>query len=228
MRRLIPIYLMLVLFVGVLPAQQGMGPGPGVKSYGSGSTIFVNDTFTEASDIALTSHTGETGATWTTHPSYASSFNVIGATDRIHPSTDPQAAYASGVPPNANEEACVDVVAVSDVSANIGPCVRVDTSANTMYCARYNSGTSWQLRKGLAGTFSTLATSTNQLISVGNSKRLCVLANGTTISMTVEGTTEGSVTDTDISAAGRTGVRSAGAISSSTGYHLDNFTARGL
>lgn len=227
MKKLFTLLLVLALFTSLAFSQQGMGPGPGVKSYAT-STDFVVDTFTEASDIALTSHTGETGATWTTHPSYTSSFSIDSATDRIFPSTDPQAAYASGVPPNANQEACVDIFVHSNVSANVGPCVRMDTSANTMYCARYNSGTNWQLRKLLTGTATTLATSTNQLISVGASKRVCVLANGTTISMTVEGVSEGSVTDSDISGAGRTGVRAAGSILSSTGYHMDNFNARGL
>jgi len=36
-----------------------------------GSGDFVTDTFTEASDTTLASHTGEVGATWTLHPSYS-------------------------------------------------------------------------------------------------------------------------------------------------------------
>jgi hypothetical protein len=40
-------------------------------SGGTGGGGFVTDTFTEASDTTLASHTGEVGATWTLHPSYS-------------------------------------------------------------------------------------------------------------------------------------------------------------
>lgn len=187
---------------------------------------FVTDTFTEGSDVLLGAHTGELGATWTVHPSYGNVMNLTASLDRIWPTSNPSAFTASGTPPSANYTVCADVFAVTDIAANIGPCGRMDTSANTMYCARYNSGTSWDLRKVLAGTQSTLDTSTSQLISTGTSKRLCLIMNGTTISMTVQGVEEGSVTDTDITAAGKAGVRSSGGASSTTGYHLDNFSAQ--
>lgn len=229
MRKLFSLVI-VVLFAVSLAAQVKIGGGT-IQGGTSNATVstsdFVTDTFTEASDILLGSHTGEVGATWTVHPSYGSTMNVDAATDRIFPTSNPSAFYASGTPPSANYSVCAAVFAHTDVSANIGPCGRMDTSANTMYCARYNSGTSWDLRKVLAGTQSTLTTSTNQLITTGNSKMLCLVMNGTTISMTVEGTTEGGpVTDSDITAAGKAGLRSAGSVTATTGYHLDNFSAR--
>lgn len=190
---------------------------------------FVSDSFTEASDTLLASHTGELGATWTKHGDavYGSIMSVEAATGRISPTSNPSSFYASGTPPSANYRACVDVFAHSNISMNIGPCIRMDTTANTMYCSRYNSGTSWDLRKILAGVQSTLSTSTSNLITLGTSKTLCVHASGTSIWMTVNGATEGSVVvDTDISTAGKAGVRSAGGATTSTGFHLDNFSAR--
>lgn len=229
MRRAL-IYLLFILVLGSTyiwrePAAQDVYRRPIVVS---GAGPFANDTFTEASDTLITSHTGELGATWTKHPDggYGATATIDGATDRLYTVNATTMFYASGTPPSADYPVCVDVFAASNISANAGPCGRVDTTNNTMYCARYNSGTSYELRRILAGAQTTLTSSTNQLISVGASKRLCLVMSGTTISMTVNGTTEGTPTvDTNISAAGSAGVRFSGASTSTTGFHLDNFTA---
>lgn len=236
MRKLYTLILIILLSISLSYSQTKIGgtakvggkTNIGVAIVGGGID-FVTDTFIESgvsSTVTLGSHTGELGATWTFHPSYSASTFIDANTDRVYPAGDPQAYFASGVPPSTTQTVCVEINVLSDVSANIGPCARMDQTANTMYCARYNSGTAYDLRKIIAGTATTLATSTNQLISVGSFKTLCVVTNGTTISMTVNGTSEGSVTDADISSAGRTGFRAAGAVSSSTGYHLDNFHAQ--
>lgn len=228
MKKLIALLALFCVLCLAVPAQDIIIPKRTVAAGGAPSD-FVTDSFTEASDMLLGSHTGELGATWTKHGDavYGSVMNVDAATDRIFPTSNPSAFYASGLPPSANYTVCTDVFAHSNISVNIGPCGRMDTSANTMYCARYNSGTSWDLRKIITGTQSTLSTSTSNLITLGTSKRLCLVMNGSTISMTVDGATEGSpVTDTDISAAGRAGVRSAGGSTTTTGFHLDNFSAQ--
>lgn len=236
MKKLFAWLTLVVLLAFTLTAQVKIGgtgkiggtAKVGVEA-GGGLTDFVADSFTEASDTALASHTGETGATWTVHPSYAAGTTVDAATDRIFATGDPQAYYASGVPPSANYTVCADVFMASALSVNTGPCGRMSTTLNTMYCLRYNE-TAWQLRKLIdgAGTV-TLGSSTNQLITVGNSKRACVVMNGTDISGTVEGVTEiGPITDSAITDAGRAGFRSAGVVTSTTGFHLDNLNARGL
>lgn len=194
-------------------------------------SIFVSDSFTETSDVTVNNHTGETGATWTSHPSYTSNLvTVDAATDRIYPTGDPQCFYASGIPPSADYYVKVDVFAHTNTATNIGPALRIDTSANTMYLVRYRDGIDWQLRKLVTGTASTLGTpSTNQLIGLGAFKTVKLVASGTSLSVYVNDVLEiGPVTDSDISAAGRAGFRSAGGVTSTTGFHLDNLEAGDL
>jgi hypothetical protein len=117
----------------------------------------------------------------------------------------------------------------SVISVNIGPAGRMDTSANTMYAVRLNSGTSWELRKIIAGAQSTIGTSTNQLPGVGQFKTVKLIMNGTSISVEINGVVEiGPVTDSDITAAGKAGFRSSGGVTGTTGFHLDNFEAKTL
>lgn len=226
---LITLLLSSSLLFGQVGKQQQVAISQKITS--GGGVDFVNDTFTESSDMLLAAHTGELGATWTEHPdaTYGDIMNVDAASDRIFPTSNPSAFYASGVPPNANYKVCGVVFAHTNVGVNIAACGRMDTTANTMYCIRYNSGTTWELRKILSGVQSTLTSSTNQLITLGTSKTGCVVMNGTTISMTVEGTTEGTpTTDSDITGAGRAGVRSAGGSTATTGFHLSSITATSL
>jgi hypothetical protein len=209
---------------------QGMGRAEGpVGSYTALATVFVSDTFTEVSDVLLSAHIGELGATWTKNgaATYGAIFNLLAATDRIFPISNPTAFYASGSPPSADYSVQCDIFVASDMSANIGPCIRMDTTADTMYQIRYNSGTTWELRRLVAGVAATIGTSTNQLISVGNSKTVKIVVSGTSLSVYINGVLEiGPVTDANISAAGKAGVRAAGTVTGSTGYHLDNFIAQ--
>lgn len=189
--------------------------------------IFVFDSFTEGSDALLANHTGEIGGTWTAHPSYAPSTTVDAATGRIFPTGDPQAYYASGIPPSADYYVQSPVFCHTVTTTNIGPALRMDTSANTMYQVRYRDGVDWQLRRIVGGGAATLGSTTNQLISAGNSKMARILAVGDQLSVYIDGILEiGPITDaTPITAAGRAGFRSAGVVLASTGFHLDSFEA---
>ena len=195
-----------------------------VKAFGSD---FATDTFTEASDLTLASHTPEVGGTIVSHPdaSYTSTATIDAATDRIFPNGT-AAYYYSASPPSADYYVQADFFAAAITSVNAAICGRMDTTANTMYIIRLNNGTSWELRKIVAGTATTIGSSTNQLPTNGTSKTVKLIMSGTSISVLVNGVTEISVTDSAISAAGKAGVRFAGAASSTTGFHLDNFSAR--
>ena len=195
-----------------------------------GATPFVSDSFTEGSDTALASHTGETGATWTVHPSYSASTTVWAATDRIIPTGSPQCYYASGVPPSADYYVQGSLYVASTIAVNFTIAGRIDTSANNMYIGGYFDGTEWRIRKCIGGGFTTLGTpSTNQLITPGNAKTVKLVMNGTSLSLYVEGVLEvGPVTDSEISAAGRVGFRSSGGVSDTTGFHLENIEAASL
>jgi hypothetical protein len=230
MKRLIPFLLVLALLAASIAAQQGMGPGPGLgKPPGAAGSDFVVDTFTEASDVALASHTGETGATWTVHPSYSAGMTVDSATDRIFP-TGTTAYIASGVPPSANHCAEADYCNRSTVSANIGVTLRMSDTVDTMYIFRLNSGTSWEWVSRITGGNGTIgASGTNSLPTAGGA---CVLVtacvSGTALTVSFDNVHDATMdrTDSSISGTGRVGFRASTGVTSSTGFHLDNFKAR--
>lgn len=196
---------------------------------GGGEVDFVTDTFTEASDISLTSHTGELGATWTQHTSYPAAPNLDADNDQIYPAGDPSAAHASGVPPSADY--CVEgVVKVeSIVSANAAITWRVDTAANTKMIFQLNNGTGWRMRKIVAGTQTTIGAedTTTNIPSVGETRTMRACSVGDAHTAYINGVLLGTVggTDASVTAAGRAGVRFSGPIAETTGYHFQSFRA---
>jgi hypothetical protein len=192
-----------------------------------GPTLFVEDSFTEASDVNLSSHTGELGATWTHHPhaNYAANVNLDAANDRIY-GAGTSAYYASGTPPSADYFIEGDFYHVSTIAVNIAVCGRMHVTDDTMYLARLTDGATWQVRKIVTASATTLGSSTNQIPTVGNFKRGKLVMAGDQISFYVEGVLEiGPITDSAITAAGKVGVRSTNASAASTGIHLDTLTA---
>lgn len=193
-------------------------------------SIFVSDTFTQAgtgeTDLNST-HTGELGATWTDHPhaNYPGPILINADLDRIY-GTGTSLSYASAIPPSADYYVAADFFLASALAVNIAVCGRVDTTDDTLYRARLNGTTAWELHRLSSATSLLLGTSTNQIPSVGTAKRGKLVMEGNQISFYVEGVLEiGPVTNSDITAAGRAAARTAGASSSSTGLHFDNFEA---
>lgn len=234
MRKLTTFLVALVLLTSLAFGQQGgMGPGPGTPKSGGGGgpTDFVTDTFTEGSDGSITAHTGETGASYTINPhgNYSGTqIAVDAATDRIFNVAGTGAVYASGAPPSADYKVCADFWHISTLSVSIAVSGRQDTTDDTMYIGQFLNSTDWRMRKIVGGTQTTLGTnSTNQIPSVGNFKTGCLIMTGDQISFTVNGSIEiGPVTDSAITAAGKAGVRFAGASTASTGLHMDNLSAQ--
>jgi hypothetical protein len=191
-------------------------------------SVFVVDSFTDSSDVGLAAHTPELGGPWVDHPhiNYSgNAFLVDSASDRLYGiATD--ALYAAWTPGSADYYAQAEFCHISTISQNVAVCVRMDTTADTMYIARLNSGTIWELRKIIATVATTIGSTTNQLTSVGTSKIGRLVAQGDQVSFYIQGVLEiGPITDGSITAAGKAGVRNAGAASPSAGFHLDNFEA---
>jgi hypothetical protein len=189
---------------------------------------FVQDSFTEASNVSLPSHTGEIGG-WVAHPhvNYGGGpLSLDAATGRVY-GTGTNASYSTITPSNANYYVEADFYLHSAIAQSNGICARMDTVNDTMYLARLVDGSFWQLRRAINGGFVTLgSTSTNQIPTSGNSKRGKLVVNGDQISFYVEGVLEiGPITNNEISAAGRVGIRNNGIASSSTGTHIDNLVA---
>jgi hypothetical protein len=227
MKRLLILLLCIALLVPAFG--QTVKRRPLVPS-GGGGADFVTDSYTETSNTTLISHTPELGGAPVRHgdtTTYNDTAQVIGADDRVHGFGN-TAYYYDVAPPSADYYVQADFFIASVISVNTAIAGRMDTSVNTMYVARINNGTSWELRKIVTGTQTTLGSpSTNQIPSVGNSATVRLVMTGSNISLMVNGVTEvGPVSDSAITAAGRAGVRFIGVQSSTTGYHLDNFSAR--
>lgn len=192
---------------------------------------FLNDTFTDTNGVALGSHTGETGATWTKHPAsiYASSAAAV-QTNRIFASVGGTCFYASGIPASADYEVTGTINIVSAANVDAVVCGRMSTSADTMYQVqiRRNAGT-WtgKLFKGVAGVYTQLgSTYTPATPTVGSDHTLKLGMVADQISGYYDGALViGPVTDSAVTAAGRAGVLFSFAVTSSTGFHTGDITA---
>jgi len=190
---------------------------------------FVNDTFTESGgDVFLSGHTGETGATWTLHPNYSATLSVDATDDRVYgPSaTGAGMYYASGTPATANYyvEGVIDYVGSGFNYP--GVCGRVSTSANSCYFFRISqSAGEVQLGKLVGGSFSvqdtySLTTTTNMTL------KLEMISDG--IKGYVDGVERCAITDSDITDAGRVGVRyssGGGSLGKLIGNQITSLTA---
>src|SRR5687768_1953509 len=105
---------------------------------------FVSDTFTDANGTLLSSHTGETGATWTLHASYGDRQRI--QDNRAYVPASNSSCHASGSPVSAEYDVQCDVRCVSNAGRH-GIAGRVATGANTMYLSDFTSGTGWRLFK---------------------------------------------------------------------------------
>lgn len=198
--------------------------GSGITSGGSGGTTFVSDTFSgEVAHVYLTAHTGEIGASWT---------QVTGSDSVPQVSWDQlnlysfgsitQAAYASGIPNNANYSVQADVI--PGVSFP-GILARVSISSNTFYMARFSNASLVQLYKAIDGTF-TLLSEYDGSYSSSTSYVLKLKTDGTSITVDVDGINVISVTDSSITEPGRAGIRFV--TSSDTTSRIDNLVGVNL
>lgn len=187
---------------------------------------FASDSFTGTSGTELHTYSGS----WVKHGSSGTgTFNISNA-NRCRKSNDSNEAmyYHTGTPASADYTVSADIVHIDESLSGTGVVGRVDTGANTFYMARYYTVTGgWELHKRIAGTFTQLGTTQTQTFTTGT-KNVKLSMVGTTIKLYKElsGTATISVTDSDISAAGKSGLRSTPAAQTdTTGKHIDNFSA---
>lgn len=181
--------------------------------------VFVSDTFTETSDTDLTSHTGETGASWTLANGYSDSPVVNGANDVcMSGDSASAAAYASGEPATAEYDVEADVKNLWYRSGGITG--RHQTGANTYYMLRAHNS-KFELYKVVNGSFSLLGQDTTTL-TYGQEYSIKLEIRDATKKAYVDGVEKLSSTDNAITAAGRAGIRfsTSGSLS-----QIDNFTA---
>lgn len=187
---------------------------------------FLTDTFTDVDAKLLTAHTGELGATWTDQPGGGASGGNIQA-NRWYPASSLRILYASGVPGSADYdvEGVIFCVTETAVNAHVGVCGRMDTAADTGYSALYVQGAGWQLYRRVAGVQAQLGSTYVAAMTPGTSQGIRLVMRGNQISLYVDGVLRvGPVTDANITAAGRAGVR--GTIGTfTTGPHLESIAA---
>ncbi|HWI30005.1 MAG TPA: LamG domain-containing protein [Microbacterium sp.] len=203
--------------------------------FGEGSaTLTSSDSFTGAAG-ALTSHTGEIGATWT-HLAGGSNARLSDA-NRVRRGGPAGTTigytidYATATPPSADYSVEADLNVRSVLGGDVvGVAGRINTATNTFYLARWEQATaSWNLIKYTNGTVSSLGSVTGQpALVVGETYRIRLEMVGSALKLYVNGvlTTQG--TDATITAPGRAGIMdganaSSAAKSNTTGIHLDNF-----
>jgi len=195
----------------------------------SAVAYIVNDTFSETEDTTLASHTGEVGATWVSHPSYATGAAVVEASgDKVYFNTNSTCYYASGAPPSADYSVFATIYVQSNgASLSAGVIGRASTSANTFYLARYGGTSSgWQLYKFVNGSATQLGSTVVQSLSLSGSYSIELRMEGTSIKLFVDGAETISATDSDIADAGKVGIRGLGVTDSTGGYQLLNIYAR--
>jgi hypothetical protein len=192
-------------------------------------TVFVNDTFTDASGTALSSHAGELGATWTRNTFYPTGSMVISDAGRARKSNTANALYyAGGIPAVADYDVEADLVQRSDADAQAGIVGRYSTTQDQGYLwLHINVGTpGWQLFKAVAGTFTQLGASINHTLTTDQAYRARLEMRGVTIKGYVDGVEQISASDSSVTSAGRAGMRANNiTATNTTNYHLDNFTA---
>lgn len=175
---------------------------------------FLNDAFTEASNTALTSHTSDSGHTWSAQ---ASTMTVLGGTGYVSGDSGITAAFQiSSVTPPAAE---YDVTIVCQHSANAGNegVLARRTGSTTYYTAYCASGT-MQLDKVVSGTTTNLGSWAGALAnSVDYTSKLEI--RDAAKKVFIDGTERISSADNAITAAGAVGIRgrSSGFINSISG-----------
>ena len=198
-------------------------------------TPFVSDTMTGTDATLLTAHTGEVGATWTTHPSSTFStgtFALRGGRVGANSSTSCMN-LASGLPADVNYTVSADLYFVTvPTNQNVGISARVDPTANTQYTLRYIAATNLiRFDRITAGTTTTLGSVAYTPVA-GATKciRLRPAAAGGGMTASVDGVDiVNSTTDAaPLTSAGRVGVHGNNVSNLTTGVLLDNFVAAPL
>lgn len=203
------------------------------------SGIFVSDTFTDTNGVALTSHNAPTGGAWTLQSGNTTSAAPAIQSNQLYCAGTTGVFQNAGVPAGADMYAQADFTKLSaETGASIGLALRMQTGANTLYWARFIEGTGWQIWKTSAGASAQRgSTVTSPTFNVSDVKtvRFEVQGAGLTpgvddpvLRLIVDGSTIINTTDnagTRIATAGFAGIRSATAVTTTTGVHMDNYEA---
>lgn len=193
----------------------------------------LNDQFTAADGTVLSSHTADSGDTWTQHSAAATT--AVITSNRIRPNTSASAIYySSDVPASADYVVEAQVRVVTNVGGqSIGIDARLSTGADTTYqllgLGFGGSRVDWYLTKRVAGTQTILAGPwQDNGMSAGTDRTIQLKVEQNSIAGIIQGVSRLDVgADSAITAAGRAGVVLNGG-TSSTGFHMNYVQSRPL
>ena len=179
-----------------------VGTGSSSNIVYSSPSSSLNDTFTDTNSTALSSHTSDSAHTWTQNG--GGGLQIYSNRVESTSSTSAGLYYSSFVPADADYTVTLDMITVG---TGIAPFVagRCSTSAVTMYGCRWNGTDTWELIRWVSGTRTVIGTYVGDS-PVGSSRTVSLSMVGSTISVSIDGVSRISVTDTGISAAGRPGI----------------------
>jgi len=182
---------------------------------------FVQDAMSGTNWQDLHNRTGAIGAKWTRHPTTASSRWYI-FDNKVHCGI-PGILYASGAPASADYSVECDYTRFTNTAA-ISIAGRISTSAATFYYV-YELNGEIVLAKQINGVITSFGFDVTGLMGNGATYRLKLEMIGSAIKVYVDGIQKISAVDSDITSAGKAGVRSPSSNDAGTGKHIDNFLA---
>ncbi len=166
-------------------------------------------------------------ANWTRHSSHANDVEIASGRARRTTANTIVMYYHGTAPAGADYTVECDVVKRSAVTENTGPAGRIDTGADKAYWFRYNNAAGgWQLARIVSGSVTQIGTTYTQSLTIDQAYRAKLEMTGDQITGYVDGVSRvGPITDTNITAAGRGGLRAngSGSTGDTVGYHLDNW-----
>lgn len=167
---------------------------------------FLYDTFTEASDTTLASHTSEVGGTWQRMFGASAVVEVIASEDRVHATTAATDCFYlnNATPPTPDYRVTATARHHSSSDASVMLVARGVDNSN-YYVVRHDPGGAITLQKISGGSATSLG-SASLSIALNTDFTIELTVNGTSIFGRVNGTVV-TATDTAFTSAGRAGLR---------------------
>jgi hypothetical protein len=187
---------------------------------------FVSDSFTGTEATDLSSHTGETGATWTKYSAYSGNISISNA-NRIR-SYDNSLYYASGSPASAEYDVQADFVLVGSTPGYFGIVGRFDPTTGYGYRVYWDAGNqTLYLQKNTAttGGLSPLSSHVPSTPAANSTHTIKLEIRNATKKVYYDGVLVITSTDNELTGAGKAGVYAGGTNSNTSGWNLDNFSA---
>jgi len=188
---------------------------------------FVFDTFTGMDGAELSTHAGETGATWANVTVGSSGSMYISNANRLR-SYDHSLYCASGLPASAEYDVQADFVLVGSSPGYAGIAGRIDPATGYHYRVYWDAGAQTlylQKNSATSGGTSILASYLPGTPASGSTHTIKLEIRNATKKVYYDGVLVMTSTDNELTGAGKAGIYFGGTNTSTSGWNLDNFSA---